>query len=442
MMRKFNLVENSIEVSDKYKIREGCTQGSAWQYPNIIATYNTAEEALKELKKYHSRVQELKGTAGTYYSVTEFYVEEGDYDDAGELIDTFDILEFSEMEFLPDYALEPNHHMEDATKSSETLQQKNVLEQVSVRLHSEAPLYSNQAIRTPEDAVKIVGKELLSHFDREQICLVNLNSSKKPINFTVASVGTLDMALTEPREMLKASILSNAGSVIMLHNHPSGELNPSKEDYQVTERLLRSFDAVGIKLIDHIIIGGNNITEFYSIRENDLKLFDDYRPLSGSMKFTDISEHLLREIPVFLVAEDLAYWVNNTHTTISLTEQEAEKILNYMDGHGYNLGVVDGEMVRIDVETDPPETVEYSINDAIYAVTDWNAELISEANDRIDAAYSVDEVYELRQYKKSLREDEEVFNELFKKTSLGKTLELGTVKEKNTEIKTERERVM
>lgn len=314
------------------------------------------------------------------------------------------------------------------------------LNQVSVRLNQETPLYSDKAIKNAEDAVKIVGQELMANLDREQICIINLNTKNNPINFSIASVGTLNNALAEPREMLKASILSNAGSVIMLHNHPSGNYYPSVEDYQVTERIIKSFDSVGIKVLDHVIIAGNNIDDYYSMREENVKMFEESPVLTGKLEFSDISEHLLHKINVFLVAEDLSYWINNTHSTISLTDKEAEIILNYMDGHGYNLGVENENLVRIDVEEETPTAEKYNINEAIYAVCDWNAELISETNENINNAASVEEVCKLREYMKALRADESVIDAMFKKTSLGKTLELGTEKqeEKKTEHKKEK----
>lgn len=316
------------------------------------------------------------------------------------------------------------------------------LEQVSVRLNQEAPLYSKQSIETAGDAIRVVGQELMIQLDREQICIINLNSSNKPINFSITSVGTLNHALVEPREMLKASILSNAGSVIMLHNHPSGNLKPSKEDYQITMQMVQSFGSVGIKVLDHVIIAGNNSQDFYSLREEDIRMFEGYQPFSGELKFSDIGEHLLREISVFLVAEDLAYWINNTHNTISLTNEEAELILNYMDGHGYNLGVEEGNLVRVNQEEDSPTVEKYNINEAIYAVCDWNAELISETNENIHVAISVEEVCKLREYMKTLRADEGIIDKMFQKTSLGKTLELGIDKQEKKKSEHKKEKAM
>ncbi len=305
------------------------------------------------------------------------------------------------------------------------------LKQVSVRLNEEATLYSSNSIQTAEDAVEIVGKELLSQLDREQICIINLDTAKQPINFSIVSVGTLNQALSEPREMLKASILSNAGSVILLHNHVSGSLSPSSQDYEMTKRMIESFEIVGIKVLDHIIIGGNNKENFYSMREDNNEMFENYKVNGKELKLTDIGEKLLHEVPVFLVAEDLAYWVNNTYTTISLENNEAELLLDYMDGHGYNLGVDGDNLVRIDAENSGNEIIDYNIESAIYDVCDWNSDLQEETSENLNKAYSVEEVYELRQYMKGLKNDEELLEKMFVKTTLGKTLDLGTESSKH-----------
>ena len=78
----------------------------------------------------------------------------------------------------------------------------------------------------------------------------------------IVSIGTLDSSLTNPREILKSMVLSNAFAVMLFHNHPSGNLNPSREDFIITNRMNDICDLIGIKLWDHIIIGPND--EFYS----------------------------------------------------------------------------------------------------------------------------------------------------------------------------------
>ena len=411
-------------------------------------------------KERNSKYEEYVKELDTHYNTFSFFIERdiSRFQEEGRIHNFQESLQKDEeiKKFLKDYGVYYGKYKHDTidkviensimtfNKANDLFIEKTnnnfKLNQVSVRLNQETPLYSDKAIKNAEDAVKIVGQELMANLDREQICIINLNTKNNPINFSIASVGTLNNALAEPREMLKASILSNAGSVIMLHNHPSGNYYPSVEDYQVTERIIKSFDSVGIKVLDHVIIAGNNIDDYYSMREENVKMFEESPVLTGKLEFSDISEHLLHKINVFLVAEDLSYWINNTHSTISLTDKEAEIILNYMDGHGYNLGVENENLVRIDVEEETPTAEKYNINEAIYAVCDWNAELISETNENINNAASVEEVCKLREYMKALRADESVIDAMFKKTSLGKTLELGTEKqeEKKTEHKKEK----
>ncbi len=142
------------------------------------------------------------------------------------------------------------------------------LDVVRVKLVKEAPLYSELPLQNPYEAAATIG-ELLCDMDREVVCVVNLQSDLKPINVTFASIGALNEAMVHPREMLKASILSNAASIMIIHSHPSGNLLPSKQDTMITDRMNAVCEMVGIQLIDHVIVGGNN-REFFSFKEKGL----------------------------------------------------------------------------------------------------------------------------------------------------------------------------
>lgn len=72
------------------------------------------------------------------------------------------------------------------------------------------------------------------------------------------SIGIMDAALVHPRELFKEAILRSAGSVLIAHNHPSGILDPSVEDYQLTRRLIEAGEILGIELVDHLIMGFDN----------------------------------------------------------------------------------------------------------------------------------------------------------------------------------------
>ena len=100
------------------------------------------------------------------------------------------------------------------------------LEKVAVRLVEEPPLLSQEALNEPEKVVAALARDI-KQYDREVIAIINMHADSKPINMTIASIGQVDAAMACPRDLLKASILSNASGIIMLHNHPSGNLSPS-----------------------------------------------------------------------------------------------------------------------------------------------------------------------------------------------------------------------
>lgn len=149
------------------------------------------------------------------------------------------------------------------------------LDVVSVRLVKDAPVYSEKKINTPQDAVLLMG-DILKDMDREVVCLISLKADNTPINCHFASVGTLNYAVVHPRELLKAAILSNAAGMLLVHNHISGSLMPSRDDVMLTERLKKAADLVGIPLIDHVIVGGDN-SRYFSFQEKGMV---DHKPAS------------------------------------------------------------------------------------------------------------------------------------------------------------------
>lgn len=139
------------------------------------------------------------------------------------------------------------------------------MDQVSIRMVKEPPLLSDKPITGPQSAIEILN-DYLGDFDREVMGLVNLRNDGKPINMNVMSIGTINASFACPREALKASILSNASSVILFHNHPSGNLKPSREDIQSTDKLIKAYSLMDISVLDHIILGPDD--RFYSLREH------------------------------------------------------------------------------------------------------------------------------------------------------------------------------
>ena len=161
------------------------------------------------------------------------------------------------------------------------------MEQVSIRMVKEPPLISDRPITGPGSAVDIIG-EYLGDFDRELMALVNLRNDGKPINMNIMSIGTINASIACPREALKASILSNAAAIMLFHNHPSGNLTPSREDIMTTDKMIKAYRLLDIQVLDHIIIGPDR--QFYSMRARDT--FDlpssDYCAVLNDLRFDDL----------------------------------------------------------------------------------------------------------------------------------------------------------
>jgi DNA repair protein RadC len=111
-----------------------------------------------------------------------------------------------------------------------------------------------RAIRNADDVVAILEDELLKS-DREKLISVFLNAKNVVIGMEVVSVGSLTASLVTARELFKSAILASAAALIISHNHPSGDPTPSQDDIRLTERISKAGELLGIKLLDHVIIG-------------------------------------------------------------------------------------------------------------------------------------------------------------------------------------------
>lgn len=142
------------------------------------------------------------------------------------------------------------------------------LERVSIRLVKDAPLYSDKPLNNPAQVVEALGKELCE-MDREVMYIINMKTNSVPINVSLVSIGTLNASLVEPRELFKSSVLSNAASIVLCHNHPSSDILPSQSDLHLTARLKMAGEIIGIDVLDHIIVGGDN-AKYFSFAENNI----------------------------------------------------------------------------------------------------------------------------------------------------------------------------
>lgn len=163
---------------------------------------------------------------------------------------------------------------------------------VSVRLVKDAPIYSEHPFNSPYEVVSVMG-DIMCELDREVVCVINLKSDLTPINVHFASMGALNEAMAHPRELFKASILSNAASLMLVHCHPSGNLLPSKADTMMTDRMNRLCELIGISLIDHVIVGGSN-KEFFSFKEKGV-ITNPRIVFTQDYKSLDISSPMVAE---------------------------------------------------------------------------------------------------------------------------------------------------
>lgn len=97
--------------------------------------------------------------------------------------------------------------------------------------------------------------EELRHEEKETVLLLSLDTKLHLLNQTILSIGTLQASLVCPREVFLQALKSNAASIVLLHNHPSGDPTPSKQDFAITEKMKEAGKLLDIPLIDHIIIG-------------------------------------------------------------------------------------------------------------------------------------------------------------------------------------------
>lgn len=161
------------------------------------------------------------------------------------------------------------------------------LKVVNVRLVDAPSLYSDEVLDSPEAVSKLIAKEFKT-YDREVCAVINLNVKLKPININICSIGTINTAFVSPREVFKSSILSNAAAFMLVHNHPSGDITPSREDKVLTKTLIDCGDLLNIKMIDHLIIGSGT-GDIYSFKQEGI--FDT---LSSNINF-DIRENRVME---------------------------------------------------------------------------------------------------------------------------------------------------
>lgn len=118
--------------------------------------------------------------------------------------------------------------------------------------------------RSPDDSAQ-VATHFIGHDDREVFLVMCLNAKLKVTAVHRCHVGALNASIVSPREVFKSSILNNSASIIVAHQHPSQDCTPSREDKEVTRRLVECGKILGIEVLDHLIV--NSKGEYYSLKD-------------------------------------------------------------------------------------------------------------------------------------------------------------------------------
>jgi len=138
--------------------------------------------------------------------------------------------------------------------------------EISKRLIKEEDINKKTIIKSPKDLFPLL-KEKIVNFHKEYFIVTSLDSRNKIISINIVSIGTLNSSLIHPRETFEIAIRNHAAKIIICHNHPSGETEPSKDDLIITQNLVKAGKLLGIEIADHLIISKE---EYFSFKEKKI----------------------------------------------------------------------------------------------------------------------------------------------------------------------------
>lgn len=135
--------------------------------------------------------------------------------------------------------------------------------ELSKRLISDRQSMNKVKVRDSRQVAELLAEEMM-YEKRELFMTLNLNTKLQIESKSVISIGSLDSAPVHPREVFGPAVRRGAAAVVVAHNHPSGDPAPSPQDISITKRLLSASEILGIKLLDHVIVGNGNYTSMRS----------------------------------------------------------------------------------------------------------------------------------------------------------------------------------
>lgn len=138
-------------------------------------------------------------------------------------------------------------------------------------------------IQSPEDIYRCVVAETdVIRLDREAVYGLYLDTRNRLLGVELISLGTLNSTIVNPREVFKSAILLGSASIVLVHNHCSGDVTPSVEDMELTQRIYKSGVLLSIELLDHVIVSDG---KHYSLKQNHPKLFQGgYRNIHSNVR--------------------------------------------------------------------------------------------------------------------------------------------------------------
>ncbi len=139
---------------------------------------------------------------------------------------------------------------------------------VNIRLVDGGRIGGSEIVTEPRDVIRVLAADLIDHV-REVVYVMNLDAGGHVLSVYQAGLGTTNYALVTGKEIFQAALLSNASSIIIIHNHPGQNPLPSRADILLTETMRNLGVHLGIEVIDHIIVAGGDPDNIVSFRENN-----------------------------------------------------------------------------------------------------------------------------------------------------------------------------
>lgn len=132
----------------------------------------------------------------------------------------------------------------------------------SIKISEAAALYLEKTTPLSSSITVADMFGFLRHETKEHFIALHLDSKNRLLCLEIVSVGSLNASIVHPREVYKSALLSSAAAIVFVHNHPSGDPTPSREDIELTSRLKEAGELLGIRLLDHVVIGSGRHYSF------------------------------------------------------------------------------------------------------------------------------------------------------------------------------------